>query len=94
MSKALHSLHCSSCGDVVRRSDVAICVQFARSADGGYEQYAIKFFLQLEDYRREQALYRDDAIRRTLPALLQASDNTTDTLVSQSGLAFPPYLVR
>ena len=69
-------------------------MQFARSADGGYAQYAIKFFLKFEDYRREQALYRDDAIKRTLPELLLASDNATGALVSRSGFPFPPFLVR
>ena len=68
-------------------------MQFARSADGGYEQYAIKFFLQLEDYHREQALYQDEAIKRTLPELLQASDNATGALVSRSGFRFPAHLV-
>ena len=72
---------------------MASCVQFARSADGSYEQYAIKFFLQLEDYRREQALYQDEAIKRTLPELLQASDNTTGAFVSRSGFRFPAHLV-
>ena len=69
-------------------------MQFARSADGGYAQFAIKFFLRIEDYQREKRLYSDDAIRRTLPELLQASDNTTDALVSRHGYSFPPYLVR
>ena len=72
---------------------LASCVQFARSADGGYEQYAIKFFLQLEDYRREQALYQDEAIKRTLPELLQASDNAAGAFVSRSGFRFPAHLV-
>ena len=70
-----------------------MCAQFARSADGGYAQYAIKFFFGLNDYEREKRLYCDDAIRSTLPQLLQASDNVSAALVSKSGYPWPPFLV-
>jgi hypothetical protein len=70
-----------------------ICVQFARSADGGYRQFAIKFFLKREDYLREEGLYRDAAIRRTLPDLVQANDNAKIKILSRSGFPFPPFLV-
>ena len=71
-----------------------MCAQFARSADGGYAQYAIKFFFALDDYQREKSLYCDVAIRGALPQLLQASDNASAALTSLSGFAFPPFLVR
>ena len=74
---------------------IMLYVQFARSADGGYEQYAIKFFLlSNEVFRRERALYRNHAIKCTLPDLLLASDDTTGAVVTEGGYPFPPFLVR
>ena len=71
-----------------------MCVQFARSADVGDEQYAVKFFMSVAVYRREQALYRDDAIKHTLPELLLASDDATTAVRTEGGYPFPPFLVR
>ena len=68
-------------------------VQFARSKDGGYSQFAIKFFLRPEDYAVEQRLYQDPQISRTLPDLVYASDNADQSVRSKSGMPFPPFMV-
>ena len=47
----------------------------------------------LNDFQSEKRLYCDDAIRGTLPRMLQASDNASSALVSRSGYPWPPFLV-
>jgi hypothetical protein len=67
--------------------------QFARGSDGGYDQYAIKFFLRQEDFEREVSLYQDPTLRPTLPELIYASDNAAGTVCSINGMPFAPFMV-
>ena len=68
-------------------------MQFARSNEGGYQQYAIKFFLNPADFPVESQLYEHARVRRVLPKLLFAADNSDRAYVSHSGFQFPPFLV-
>ena len=43
---------------------------------GGMEQYAVKFFNVRKDYDLELELYQDEALRKVLPAIFHASDNS------------------
>ena len=56
-------------------------------------QYAIKFFLQPEDFAVEERLYWNSLIRHTLPELIHSSDNAAGSVRSRSGVPFPPFMV-
>ena len=50
-------------------------------------------FLEQDEFEEEVALYRDPALARIMPDLLYATDNASGAIRSQSGYAFPPFLV-
>ena len=68
-------------------------LQFARGSDGGYAQYAIKFFSREEDFEKEVCLYKQPMLRCTLPDLICASSNADGTVRSLSGVPFGPFMV-
>ena len=65
----------------------------ARSVNGAFYQYAIKFCYRRSDYETEAALYAHPTIRHTLPPLIQASDNANGAVVSPSGYVYSPFIV-
>jgi hypothetical protein len=68
-------------------------VQFARGANGGFEQRAIKLFTRSEDFAIEQRWYMNAAIHKTLPKLVGASDNADGSVRSITGMPFPPFMI-
>jgi hypothetical protein len=68
------------------------CVQFARGREGGFDQYAIKFFFKAADFELEASMYADCAIARMLPSLKIASDNASSS-ICHGDYVFPPYMV-
>jgi hypothetical protein len=69
-------------------------INFARSAHGGVEQYAIKFFVKgLPEYEEEVGLYERAELRNLLPELLMHSDNADGSQCSRSGYPWPPFMV-
>ena len=70
-----------------------LCMQFARSKEGGYQQYAIKFFLKASDFPVESQLYAHALVSNVLPQLVFAADNSDRAYISHSGFQFPPFLV-
>ena len=77
---------------LVCRTD-RVLVQFARSNEGGYQQYAIKFFSKAAEFHVEHQLYAHPLVSTVLPKLLFAADNSDRTYMSRSGFEFPPFLV-
>ena len=63
------------------------------SAQGGHDEYAIKFFAQQSTYELEAALYAQPAIAAAMPPLLHASSNADGALQIPNGFDWPPYLV-
>ena len=57
------------------------------------ERSRCRFFIHLPDFEREVQLYRDPLLRRVLPSLLHASDNSDRAAHSRSGFVFPPFFV-
>ena len=68
-------------------------MQFARGRDGGFMQYAIKFFSDAEDFRLQARHYENPLVRETLPQLYQADANADGGLQTESGYQFPPFMV-
>ena len=59
----------------------------------GVFPYAIKFFLKRKDFEDEVRMYRDPALRDTLPTILHATANEDGALRSRSGYTLPPFVV-
>jgi serine/threonine protein kinase len=68
-------------------------IAFARDRDGGFFQYAIKFFRHIEDFEAESELYRNPQLRKALPQVFHGGDNANGALKSPGGFVFPPFLV-
>ena len=68
-------------------------MQFARSRDGGFKQFAIKFFMQPADFDIETQHYRHPLVRECLPQLFHAQANADGALKSASGVPFWPFMV-
>ena len=52
-----------------------------------------RFYHDGNEFEEEVALYRDPVLRAVLPAILHANDNANGDIRSQSGYAFPPFMV-
>lgn len=52
-----------------------------------------RFFFDRSDFEKEVALYRDQSLPATLPAMLHATTNDDRTVRSIRGYVFPPFLV-
>ena len=58
------------------------------------QRLACTFFNQLQDFRSEQLLYEDSILSTTLPRKYFNCDNQDRAITSQSGFAYPPFMVR
>ena len=67
------------------------CLQFARGGDGGFAQYAIKFFFQLKDFDREVQMYAKPGIQQVLPKMVQRAEQGSVTSID--GVPLPPFIV-
>jgi hypothetical protein len=76
-----------------RASGGQAVIAFARDRDGGFFQYAIKFFRRLEDFEVESEFYCNPRIRKALPQVFHGGDNADKALRSPGGFVFPPFLV-
>lgn len=72
-------------------------LQFARDQSGGFQQFAIKFFLDSKDFGLEEAMYAQPELRKVLPNLIDAraqrDPSSIATAKSRHGYVFPPFLV-
>jgi hypothetical protein len=68
-------------------------VQFARAADSGEQQFAIKFYTQFAAFSRERDLYSDPTLREMMPATQQIIGNEDRAIHMPDGYVFPPAIV-
>jgi hypothetical protein len=74
-------------------SHVRKLVLDACSANGGYHQVVVKFFLRPADFHVEQALYATKAISKLLPPMTHACSNRDGAVRAVNGFVFPPWIV-
>jgi hypothetical protein len=67
-------------------------VQFATRLDGG-GGVAIKFFLRMAAFEREENLYTRPELRTMMPAVIGMERNASGAIRSPSGWPFPPCIV-
>jgi hypothetical protein len=63
------------------------------SAQGGFYQYAVKFFLQPHDFHLEAALFAKPPIAALMPPLKQACSNADGLICGADGFVFTSFMV-
>jgi hypothetical protein len=75
-----------------RRGGGQGCVQFVHDPIRRRD-FAVKFFFNLDAFKREAALYADPVLRAMMAATRNVYSNADGALRSPKGYAFPPHIV-
>jgi serine/threonine protein kinase len=79
-------------GSIERRSGGHGCVQFVHDPNARRD-FAVKFLLQRDTFRREALLYNDPSLRAMMAATKHIHDNADGALRSPGGYVFPPHIM-